>query len=407
MSKKFSNYIKGLLGIVLLIVAFTMPHQINAAFALTPIERLGKSLFFDKSLSLNGNQSCASCHEPSLGYTGPGSASNAHGSNYQVSDSSRFGNRRPASVAYAGDSPRLQYDSNAQIWIGGLFWDGRATGEVSGDPLAEQAQESFLSPVEMSLASTGELCKKVAAGTYVKLYEQVWGAGSLDCSNTEAVYDQIGKSVAAYERSMEVSPYSSKFDQFWDKAKSKHLDASGINTANWSKYQHLGLTDTELYGLAVFNDPAGANCAACHSLKPGSKGYPLFTNYSYVNLGVPRNLANPFYSNVDYNPTGQAWLDNGLGDTLENAHAENAAQEKGKVKVPTLRNVDKRPSAEVIKAYGHNGYFKSLDEIVHFHAARGMAMSEMWCAGMNYISCNDQTYIVSFLKTLSDGYFQR
>jgi cytochrome c peroxidase len=100
------------------------------------------------------------------------------------------------------------------------------------------------------------------------------------------------------------------------------------------------------------------------------------------------------------------------------------------MKVPTLRNVDKRPSTSVVKAYGHNGYFKSLDDIVRFYASRGMmggmggggmGGGGMMCGGMmfptpevnqnlavlNHFRCMDRSYIVSFLKTLSDGYFQR
>jgi cytochrome c peroxidase len=109
--------------------------------------------------------------------------------------------------------------------------------------------------------------------------------------------------------------------------------------------------------------------------------------------------------------------------------------EMGKFKVPTLRNVDLRPSAEVVKAYGHNGYFKSLEEIVFFYHWRAMMDSGMMGGGMGGGMCGmdcenmstmfpppevDQNRtplsmfprpqvdnIVAFLKTLSDGYFQR
>ncbi len=107
-----------------------------------------------------------------------------------------------------------------------MFWDGRADGSVLGDPLAEQAKGPFLNPLEMGLSTADELCAKVKSGTYTALFEQVWGAGSLDCTKAAQVYDQIGKSIAAYERSAEVSAYSSKFDQFWDNAKAKGLDVT-------------------------------------------------------------------------------------------------------------------------------------------------------------------------------------
>ena len=165
----------------------------------------------------------------------------------------------------------LRYDSSLGSWMGGMFWDGRATGAVLGDPLAEQAKGPFLNPLEQALASPEELCNKVKAGTYAALFDQVWGAGSLDCTKADMVYDQIGKSVAAYERSWEVNPYSSKFDMFWDKAKTKRLDVTKISTSNYTKYRNLGLNDTELYGLAMFNSPTCANCASCHSLQAGVK----------------------------------------------------------------------------------------------------------------------------------------
>jgi cytochrome c peroxidase len=416
------------LGALSLALAFTQPAEAQKAASLTPVEQLGKYLYFDENLSKYGNQSCATCHDPAVGYTGPDSAINAHGAVYPGSDPTLFGNRKPPAAAYAGDSLPLRFDNSSITWVGGMFWDGRATGQILGDPLAEQAKGPFLNPLEQALASADELCNKVNAGTYAVLFEQVWGTGSLDCTKADLVYDRIGISVAAYERSAEVNPYTSKFDLFWEKAKTKRLDVTKIRTGNYTKYRNLGLSDTELYGLAMFNDPMQANCASCHSLKLSSKGYPLFTDYSYDNLGVPRNLENPFYNNLAYNPAGSTWVDNGLGSYLETAQPESAAQEMGKMKVPTLRNVDKRPSANFVKAYGHNGYFKSLSEIVRFYASRGM-MGGMgggmggggMCGGMmfpqpevdenlatlNHFRCHDQSYIVAFLKTLSDGYFQR
>lgn len=415
---------------LLVVSTFANSTQALAASALTPIEQLGKALFFDKSLSKNGNQSCATCHDPAVGYTGPDSTINTHGAVYPGSEPALFGNRKPPSAAYAGDSKLFKYDSNLSGWFGGMFWDGRATGAVLGDPLAEQAKGPFLNPLEMALASPEQLCSKVAVASYAGLFNQVWGTGALDCSKANDVYDQIGKSVAAYERSTEVNPYSSKFDSFWDKAKSKRLDVTKITTGNYTKYRNLGLSDTELYGLAMFNTPTQANCSSCHSIQPGSKGYPLFTDYGYDNLGMPKNPENPFYSNLAYNPAGSGWIDYGLGGYLETVQPDVAMQEMGKMKVPTLRNVDKRPSAGFVKAYGHNGYFKSLDDVVRFYASRGMMGGGMMggmggrgmmCGGMmfpepevnqnlaslNMFRCRDQAYIVAFLKTLSDGYFQR
>ena len=195
----------------------------------------------------------------------------------------------------------------------------------------------------------------------------------------------------------------------------------------------LGMTFAELQGLAVFNDPNRADCASCHTLEPGPDGYPLFTDYGYDNIGVPKKPDNPFYSMPPaWNPDGINWVDDGLGGYLKSSGADPQvyAPEMGKFKVPTLRNVDLRPSEDIVKAYGHNGYFKSLEEIVFFYHWRAM-MDNGGCMGGGGMGCEgmqnmfpppevDQNRatlgtfprpqvdnIVAFLKTLSDGYFQR
>lgn len=430
MSRKYSTAGYVLVGVLLLLAALFQPALAQKTAPLSPVERLGKALFFDQNLSLNRNQSCATCHDPSVGFTGPDSSINLHGSVYPGSDPALFGNRRPPSAAYAGDSGPLHYDEAAGGWFGGMFWDGRADGSVLDDPLAEQAMGPYLNPLEQALDSAETLCARVDASSYAALFEQVWGTGSLDCANAAGVYELIGRSVAAYERSVEVSPFTSKFDKFWDRAKGKRLDVTRIGTGNYTRYRNLGLTDTELYGLALFNDPTAANCASCHSLQSGSKGYPLFTDFGYDNIGLPRNPENPFYQNLAYNPEGAAWTDLGLGGFL------GSADQNGKVKVPTLRNVDKRPYATFVKSYGHNGSLKSLNEVVRFYIARahmdgmgggmmgggmmggggmgGMCMTDLAepevgenLAALTMFPCHNQSYLVAFLKTLSDGYFTR
>jgi cytochrome c peroxidase len=391
-------------------VTFALPQysgMISAA-SLSPIEELGKKLFFDQNLSKNGNQSCASCHDPATGFSGADSEDNETTGVYPGSDPSLFGNRKPPTVAYLGDSPPLTYDESHGEWIGGSFFDGRATGEILGDPLAEQAKVPFLNPFEMALSSAEELRGKVKEGSYTDLFEQVWGAGSLDGDANE-VYDQIGLSIAAYERSAEVNPYSSKFDRFWDKANAKGLDVAAIGPSNWEDYTGLGLSKKEILGLLIFNRPGEGNCAACHSLTPGPAGYPLFTDYSYANVGLPKNPQNPFYANSAHNPAGEAWVDQGLGGVLKKA------DQQGKIKVPTLRNVAKRPYGNFVKSYGHNGYFRSLEGIVDFYAWGAEAGGRFGIpviypevgtnmSSINRFSNDDQKNVLAFLKTLSDGY---
>ena len=457
-----------LIALVLVSGLYALGHQPSVR-AQEPVQdpggmvALGKAIFFDTNLSANGTQSCASCHAAEVGFTGPDGLVNAGGAIYQGAIPNHFGNRKPPASAYAGDSPIFHYDETEGGWFGGMFWDGRATGAVLGDPLVEQAQGPFLNPLEQAIANAQVLCVKVKKSAYASLFEEVWGAGSLNCAkDVNGVYERIGRSVAAYEKSPEVNPFSSKFDLFWDNAKKAGKNVTlikcgtggggggmggggggamgcpGGGTNGWAGYRNLGLTDTELQGLAVYNDPNRADCASCHSLEPGPDGYPLFTDFGYDNIGVPKNPDNPFYSMpAAWNPDGESWVDYGLGGYLKSAGfaAEVYEAELGKFKVPTLRNVDLRPSEDFVKAYGHNGYFKSLEDIVFFYHWRammdngcmggggGMGGGGMGCEGMagmfpapevdqNRASMSmfprpQVDNIVAFLKTLSDGYFER
>jgi cytochrome c peroxidase len=248
---------------------------------------LGKMIFFDKDLSANGTQSCATCHAPETGFTGSDSDVNAAGGVYMGAIPNHFGNRKPPSSAYAGDSGVFHFIAEDDGWFGGVFWDGRATGAVLGDPLAEQAQGPFLNPLEQAIPQAQVLCVKVKKSGYAGLFEEVWGAGSLDCAKDVAgVYEKIGRSVAAYERSSEVNPFSSKFDLFWNNATAAGKDVTrikcgmggggmgggmgcpggGMDPNRWTTFRNFGLNDTELQGLAVFNDPGRADCASCHTL---------------------------------------------------------------------------------------------------------------------------------------------
>ena len=126
-----------------------------------------------------------------------------------------------------------------------------------------------------------------------------------------------------------------------------------------------------------------------------------------------------YINGAPINPLGADWIDWGLGGFLEN-HPDPvwqtmAGENMGKFKVPTLRNVDKRPGNSFPKAYLHNGVFKSLKEVVHFYNTRddGFTMwpppevadnintDEMGDLGL---SDEEEDAIVAFMATLSDGY---
>lgn len=388
-------------------VALLIVFCAGAAMAqgLTDQAQLGKLIFFDKSLSIRNNTACAACHDPDVGWTGPIAGINMHGAVYFGSVRTRFGNRKPPTAAYAGDSPVLYRELDG-TWVGGMFWDGRATGWTLGDPLAEQAQGPFLNPLEQGLPSASYVVDRVCNSKYADLFRAVCGDDNI-CDNVPAAYDCIAFSIAAYERSPEVTQFTSKYDAYLN--------------------GEAQLTAQESQGLALFNGKG--KCSGCHISEEPS---PLFTDYTYDNLGVPRNPENPFYYEPEWNPDGLLYVDTGLGGYLKSVGypPEVYEPELGKQKVPTLRNVDKRPGRGFVKAYSHNGYFKSLSGIVNFYNTRDVkrpcpdpftteadAMKQ-GCWPVPEVEANvntdelgnlgltpeEEDAIVAFLKTLSDGY---
>jgi cytochrome c peroxidase len=391
--------------IFVFVIVFIVGAMMGIAQAqgLTSEEQLGKFIFFDQKLSVHNNQSCASCHDPNVGWTGPIPGINRKGSVYFGSVRQRFGNRKPPTAAYGGGSPVL-YQDTTDAWVGGMFWDGRATGWTLGDPLAEQAQGPFLNPLEQALPDASYVVNRVCSSKYAKLFRSVCGPDI--CGEVPAAYECIARSIAAYERSPEVNQFSSKYDAYLASAAT--------------------LTAQEAWGLELFEGKA--MCSACH-ISEGTD--PLFTDFTYDNLGVPRNPENPFYFEPEWNPDGLLWVDEGLGGFLRSI-GEDYESELGKQKVPTLRNVDKRPGPGFVKAYGHNGYFKSLKGIVHFYNTRDVLLQcpnpfttekdalaqNCWPVpevGTNVnsdelgdlgLTPEEEDAIVAFLKTLSDGYLR-
>ncbi|KPK25455.1 MAG: cytochrome C [Desulfobacterales bacterium SG8_35_2] len=416
-------------GILFFLFFMLCVNRENAggAHILTPFEQLGKSIFFDMNLSINKNQACSSCHDPAAGWTGIDSEINAYGAMYQGSITSRFGERKPPSAAYAAVSPVMHYDRKVELFIGGNFWDGRATGEKLGNAAADQAQGPFLNPVEHGFADPACVVFRVCNADYPYSLGRVypgecdieWPPG-LDvdraCSAEKSLvlpdrvklkvnesFNSIALAVAAYEASPEVNPYSSKFDYYLQ-----------------GKTQ---LTEDERQGFDLFNDKG--KCSKCH-ISDGNK--PVFTDFTYDNLGIPGNPENPAYK------ASSSFLDKGLGGFLEKQETPAAWQElakgnMGKHKVPTLRNVDKRPTGTFVKAYMHNGYFKTLKGVVHFYNTRDIkptcpelypeekAIAENCWPGPEIrnnvnneelgdlkLTDKEEEAIVAFMKTLSDGF---
>jgi cytochrome c peroxidase len=387
---------------------------------LTPIDQLGNSIFFDQNLSINQNQSCAYCHGPEVGFTGPLSETNLYGSVYEGSIPHSFGDR-PPSAAYATLSPIFHMDKKG-LFIGGNFWDGRATGKELGNPAADQALGPFLNPVEQALPDSACVVYRVCNADYLVSFEDVWGeqacaidwpdgvestcakAGGVvvlseaDRATSDMAYDNVGLSIAAYEGSPEVNAFNSKLDQTFD--------------------GKVKLSKEELRGYALFRGKG--KCHLCHTANGQDA---LFTDFTFDNLGIPKNPDNPVYVG---NPT---FVDPGLGGFLMKAgySEEIYMAEWGKQKVPTPRNVDKRPYEGFKKAYTHNGYFKTLEGLVNFYNTRDVKpvwpgafteaealAADCWPPpevpqnvntaelGNLGLTPDEETAIVAFLKALSD-----
>jgi cytochrome c peroxidase len=412
---------------------------------------LGKLLLYDKQLSVDRNEACAFCHMPETGFTGPISELNTTTVAYPGSVRTRFSQRKPQTHAYAPFAPPLHYNASQGDFVGGNFWDMRATGIRLGNPAAEQAQAPPLNPVEMGLPDAACVIYRLSQRPYRTLFEAVWGKQAFAISwpaDAERVcdtpasaanpyplhLDEVGRgiahstfdamalSIAAFEASPEVSPFSSKFDAVIAK--------------------NDQFTPQEELGYALFRGKG--RCNECH--RDGGPGEePLFTDFTASNLGVPAKLGMPYYAEDKpdqqgyvANPAGAAFVDLGVGGYLGRAHQLSgqpnpnpdwqayAAKFTGKVKVPTLRNVDKRPYAAFVKAYMHNGYFTSLKDVVHFYNTRdtlrrcapndpGEKIS-CWpapevAANLNTrqlgnldLSDDEENAIVAFMQTLTDGY---
>jgi cytochrome c peroxidase len=408
-----------LAGVIIYLLAMPKPM----ADTLTPMQELGEFLYYDQSLSEPSGQACVSCHDPAYGFVDPDpeipvSAGVVPG---------LFGGRNSPASAYAMYSPILYFDSTEGLWIGGQFWDGRATGEQLGDPLADQALGPFLNPVEMANESEPQVIADVRASEYADLFLQVWGDGSLD--NVEEAYSKVALSIAAFERTRLFGQFTSKYDFYLASCISGGGDmddcAKGVGPIAEQVGRHI-YTEDEWYGLQLFmgeNDSdgvlqanEGAMCSACHvadwtaaadydlpvqvpAWAPDGMVPPMFTDFTFDNLGIPRS---------EHAILAEAETDLGLGAIVEDE------EENGKFKVMTLRNI------ALTAPYGHNGYFATIKDIVHFYNTRdvpgalGNGMdwdAPEYPATVNFdelgnlgLSDHDEDALVAFMKTLSDGF---
>lgn len=351
-----------------------------------PEARLGEQIFLDATLSASGRQSCATCHV----------AAAAHGTDNDLP--AQFGGpgldlqggRQTPSIRYLAANGAFRFDGEGTP-TGGFFWDGRAGS------LAEQAGGPFLNPVEMAMPSKAAVVAKLAQAPYAAEFRRVYGEEILQ--DAEAAYRAMTLALQRYQlEDPDFQPFDSKFDAF--------LQGKAL------------LTPAEVRGLALFNDPKKGNCAACHpSVRTSDGRPPLFTDFTYDVLGVPRNPALAANADPDH-------YDLGLGARLGRPDLYGA------FKVPSLRNVARR------RALFHNGRFTSLKDAVTFYVQRD-THPEKWyptapdgtvnkfddlpSAHRKNVNVTEAPYnrlpgmapaldeaeiddVVAFLQTLNDGY---
>ncbi|MCT7595534.1 c-type cytochrome [Aliarcobacter butzleri] len=285
-------------------------------------EDLGRILFFDVNLSKNRTQSCATCHNPNAGFVDD----RDNGVKKMASlgdDGKSLGDRQAPTASYAKFSPIFHFDEKAKKYVGGQFWDGREAtleGQAGGPPL---------NPVEMGMSDKKAVVDRLKENTlYVDSFKKIFGADIF--KNDDKAYEAMTIAIASFERTDEFSPFDSKYDRYLK-----------------GEYD---LTPLEDLGKSIFFSNNNNSCANCHVLKGEDKEGETFTNYQYHNIGTPAN-------NELRAKNGVKAIDEGL---LANSNVSDVAQ-KGKHKVPTLRNV------AVTGPYMHNGVFKDLKTVVEFY----------------------------------------
>lgn len=332
---------------------------------------LGELLFHETALSTPPGQACVDCHDAGRAFNEPELGLPVS----QGVRTERFGNRNSQPVKYASFIPPLHKDPEEGIWVGGLFWDGRV------NTLEEQAMGPPLNPVEMANADTLTIANTLRNLEYADEFYEVYGPDAL--ADPTTAYTNMAKAIAAFERTEQFHPFNSKYD----------LYLKG----------EVELTEQEKRGLHLFEAEDKGNCAACHPSQLGEDGsLPQFTDFTYDNLGTPKNPANPHYlMDKVHNPDGFEWVDRGLGVTVDDP------AEDGKFRVPTLRNI------ALTGPYMHNGVFHTLFDVVAFYNTRDIgswpppevaATVNKEELGNLKLTNNEMDDLVVFMETLTDDY---
>jgi cytochrome c peroxidase len=455
---------------------------------------LGGLLNYDENMSPFRNVACSSCHLPYAGFSGPIPSVNLTMVAYPGTYRYRANKRTAQRYTYSPYFAKLKYNLTQGLFFGGNFWDGRATGYKLQSPDAEQAQHPPVDPGEMGFADTACIALRISQVAYRPLFELVWGVdfdinwpsnveqicstpggnfptampialSAVDRTKANNIYDHWAQSISFLEHSDDVSPFTSKWDAFL--------------VGNYT------LTADEMAGFQLFNGKG--NCNSCHTdgrsttLMPGqvdtgtaTGGQTKFTCFGYANEGLPLNPRLPLYyeSRPDGfgftpNPDGMRYRDLGFGNFLrsgpQSAADPNSANwlqfapsTDGQFQVSTARDVamtppqcptteagqvdaNGKPIPYFQKEFFHNGYIKSLKQLVHFYNTRDSLMTpngnityefpvtsghcppgtveRVTCwpqpevpnnidmtEGAQGLTDTEENQIVAFLQTLTDGF---
>jgi cytochrome c peroxidase len=301
---------------------------------------MGRKLFFDPSLSASGKQSCASCHDPAHAYGSP----NGRAVQFGGPGMDRLGFRNTPSLTYLHSPvPFTEHFYEAEPHsitgddegpTGGRTWDGRVnTGH-------DQALMPLLDANEMANHDLREILQRLTKTAYAGEFKALVSAPG------ENVYDDLRASIGWMTVALEAFESSpADFHAFTSKYDAYLRDEAQLSPA-------------EQRGLTLFNDMKKGNCASCHtsSHKSPASHLPIFTDFGYVALAVPRNASLP--ANQDAN-----FHDLGLCGPLR-SDLDKRPEYCGLFRTPSLRNVALR------KSFFHNGAMHSLRDAVAFYATR-------------------------------------
>jgi cytochrome c peroxidase len=449
---------------------------------------VGKALNFDRNISPFKDRACAFCHMPYVGFSGPIPSVNLTMVAYPGSYAFRAGKRTAQRYTYSPSFPVLNYNDTQQSFFGGNFWDSRATGYLLGSPDANQAQGPPVDTQEHMLPDTACVAFRLQSAVYKRFFIELWG-DDLDTikfpANTEEicetpggasvfgtntmpillsssdraianhVYDHWGQSIDQYEDSPDVSAFSSKFDAF---LKGNYTMTSD-EMAGYNLFRGKGNCNScHLDGRSTAPTPPPPDGTAPNSSDNGvaADTRPLFTCFGSANLGLPLNPRDAIYyqNKPDFfgftaNPFGFGYRDLGLGTFLRSGPGswaspnddwtQFAPMSDGQMQTSSARNValvppqcptTEAPGPYFQKEFFHNGYIKSLKQLVHFYNTRDVypfnvtsghcpsgTIEKVTCwpkpevknnmdmtIGKLGLTDHEEDQIVVFLQTLSDGF---